>query len=37
MKKFLAIITLSTLLVGGLFFAQDTPTETAMELEPTVF
>jgi len=37
MRKFLAIITLSTVLVGGAFFAHDVPNETAMELEPTVF
>lgn len=37
MRKFLAIITLSTMLVGGVYFTADTPVDTAMELEPTVF
>jgi len=37
MRKFLAIITLSTVLVFGAFLAHDVPNETAMELEPTVF
>ncbi|HLR14786.1 MAG TPA: hypothetical protein VK144_03120 [Bacillota bacterium] len=35
MKKFIAALGVTTLLVGGLFFAQPTMTD-AMEVEPSV-
>lgn len=37
MKKFLATVAISALAITGLLFTADQPTETASELEPTVF
>lgn len=38
MKKLVASIALGTLLVGGFLFSQsNAPTDTAMEVEPTIY
>lgn len=38
MKKLIATISLGTLLVvGGFLFSQNAPSDTAMEIEPSIF
>ncbi|WP_176555773.1 hypothetical protein [Virgibacillus ndiopensis] len=37
MKKLVATFVLGTVLVAGLLFSQDQPTDTASELEPSIF